>query len=185
MSTPENPYEAPKSDISTSTGGAPLASPWLRLGAAIVDGIVLFPVNYLLAKILLNQPSIDELMEAGKKGQDAVDAIMPSKGMQLLGQIIGIVVFVAVNFVFLKKGQTIGKKVLKLQIQNRTDGSLLSLQDLIAKRIVPLYIAGALGSAIHWSLGLIVLVDALCIFRSGRNTLHDDLANTKVVKLPG
>ena len=67
MSTSENPYEAPKSDISTNTGGAPLASPWLRLGAAIVDGIVLFPVNYLLAKILLNQPGIEELVEAGKR----------------------------------------------------------------------------------------------------------------------
>lgn len=28
-----------------------------------------------------------------------------------------------------------------------------------------------------------VLIDSLCIFRSGRNTLHDDIADTKVIKL--
>lgn len=185
MNTPANPYEAPTADLGPPPGGTPLASPWLRLAATIVDGIILFPVNYLLGKILLNQPGIEELMEAAKKGQDAVNALQPGKGMVLVAQILGIVVFLAVNFVFLKKGQTIGKKLLKLQIQNRNDGSLLSLQDLIVKRILPVYFVGALGAAIHWSLGLIVVVDALLIFRPGRNTLHDDLANTKVVQIPG
>jgi uncharacterized RDD family membrane protein YckC len=33
------------------------------------------------------------------------------------------------------------------------------------------------------AVGLFLLVDALCIFRRDRNTIHDDIAGTKVVVL--
>ncbi len=178
-----DPYAPPQSHVGPPTFDSSLASPWLRLAAAIIDGVILFPINYVLGRILLKQPSVSEMFEAGKKGQEAVDALMPGKGMMLVGQIIGLAVFLGVNFVFLKKGQTIGKMLLKLQIQNRNDGSLLPLQDLIVKRILPVYGVAALSNSLHWVIGLVLIVDALMIFRAGRNTLHDDLANTKVVQL--
>jgi uncharacterized RDD family membrane protein YckC len=106
-------------------------------------------------------------------------------GMLIAVHLIGLAIFIAVNFVFLKKGQTIGKMALKLQIQNRNDGSLLSIQDILVKRVLPVYVINALGYAVHWSILLVLIADSLCIFRPGRNTLHDDLANSKVVKLPG
>jgi uncharacterized RDD family membrane protein YckC len=164
--------------------GLPLASPWLRLVAVIVDGIIMFPISLVLG-MLFGMPSFSAQMEASRIGAEALKAIMPSVGVQLLVQVLSIVVFIAVNFVFLKNGQTIGKKVLKLQIQKRSDSSLLPVQDLIVKRMLPVYIVGALYGAVSQLIGILLTVDALLIFRKGRNTLHDDIANSKVVKLPG
>jgi len=180
-----NPYSPPQAPVGSPAGDPTLASPWLRLAAAIIDGVILFPINYVLGMILLKQPSISEAMEAAKKGPEAVEALMPGKGMMLVGQIVGLAVFIGVNYVFLKKGQTIGKMLLKLQIRNRNDGSLLPIQDLIVKRVLPIYGVAALANSLHQLIGLLLIVDCVMIFRAGRNTLHDDLANTKVVKLPG
>jgi uncharacterized RDD family membrane protein YckC len=192
--TPPNPYEAPRTDVAApiAVGGLPLASPWIRLGAAIIDGLVLAPINYVLQMIFLKAPSAADLFEAAKKGPEAMEALMPSRGMAFVSQVLGLAVFIGVNFVFLKKGQTIGKMALKLQIQNRSTGGLLSLQDLIVKRVLPVYGVAALSGAffyvtqgVYYALSLLLLVDFLLIFRPGRNTLHDDIANTAVVKLPG
>lgn len=171
MSEPTNPNPAGNAGAAPMFNFGPsadptLASPWIRLGAAIVDGIVLAPVNFLLSWLLIK-------------------FMTPGIGMMILLNVIMLAVFIGVNFTFLAKGQTIGKMLLKLQIQNRTDGSLLPVNDLILRRILPFWGAGLLLSAIFPLLGLIVLVDAFCIFRPARNTLHDDLANSKVVKLPG
>ena len=71
------------------------------------------------------------------------------------------------------------------QIQKRTDGSLLPVNDLILKRILPLYGIQLIGTLTTPIIsGLAVLVDCLCIFRKDRNTIHDDIAGSKVVVLP-
>ncbi len=167
----------------TGSGALPLASPWLRLAAAIIDSLILWPINYLLGFTLLKQPSITDIMEASKKGQDAVDAIMPSTGLMLLTQVVGVAVFIGINFVLLKKGHTIGKKLVKIQVQHRNTGALLTVQDIILKRVLPVYAVGALGAVIHPAINFLLLIDVLMIFRKGRNTLHDDIANSKVVQL--
>lgn len=200
MNTPPpvpNPYEAPKSFITgpDADGQLPLASPWLRLGSQILDGIVLFPINWVLGKFLLKMPDQTAIIEAAQKGPEALADIMPGRITMLLVQLVGVAVFLGVNFNFLKRGQTIGKMVLKMQIQSRADGSLLPIQDILLRRFLPVYVVSAIPSAFMGSQGLfmilstvgglILLADALCIFRSGRNTIHDDIAGTKVVKLPG
>jgi uncharacterized RDD family membrane protein YckC len=102
----------------------------------------------------------------------------------ILVSLLGIAIFLAVNIVFLKNGQTVGKKLLKLQVQRRTDGSILPVLEYILKRLGPIYAVNLAAVIIHPLINLAVLVDALCIFRPGRNTLHDDIAGTKVVRLP-
>lgn len=193
-----NPYEAPKTDVTTTPDGSlPLASPWIRLGAVLIDGIVLAPFNWILSKLLFKQPTEEEIRAAIAKTGDAMEAVnslMPSKGMMLLNSLLGLAILLAVNYTFLKKGQTVGKMLLKLQIQNRNDGSILPLNDLIVKRFLPVQALGLLSVAflgvsglfyaVSIIVGLILIADALCIFRPGRNTIHDDIANTKVVKLP-
>ncbi len=109
----------------------------------------------------------------------AINAATPPFYLVILSSLIGIAALIAINWKFLPNGQTIGKKVMKLQIQSR-DGGLIPVNTLITKRILPLYIAAAIPKI----GGILVLVDALCIFRARRNTLHDDLANSKVVQLP-
>ncbi len=181
----ENPYQPPQADLTTSTNTAGvLASPWIRLGAAIIDGIVLLPINFILQKIFIKMPSPTEIYEWAAAGKD-VNALMPGTTMMLVSQILGLAVFIGVNYNFLKKGQTIGKLVLKLQIQKRTDGSLLPVNDLILKRVLPLYGLQLVGTLTTPILsGLAILVDCLCIFRKDRNTIHDDIAGSKVVVLP-
>lgn len=190
-----NPYTPPQSEPSTYNAGGelPLASPWLRLAAALIDGLVVFVPNLILGKLLLKMPSISEMMEAAAKGPEAIESLMPSSFMQLLSQVLGLAVFIGINFSFLKNGQTIGKMALKLQIQNRATGALLSVQDIIIKRMLPLYglnalasiKLGPLGNILPTLCGILILVNVLLIFRQGRNCLHDDIAGTKVVKLPG
>ena len=80
---------------------------------------------------------------------------------------------------FLQHGQTIGKKLVAIRIV-RKDGKPIDAIRIITHRILPVQLAGqvpCVGS-------LAVLVDALLIFRTDHNTLHDDIADTKVVVLP-
>jgi len=187
--TTPNPYQAPQAPIGISAdpSALPLASPWIRLASAIIDGVVLWPIGFILGKILLHTPTTEEAAEAIKKyGLDgAMKELMPSMPMIILINLIGLAIFIAVNFVFLKKGQTIGKMILKLQIQNRSTNRILPIQDILIKRVLPVYLTYAILYAISPFLTIILIVDSLCIFRPGRNTIHDDLAHSKVVKLPG
>lgn len=190
MSDPysNNPYQPPQSSVGyADPNNLPLASPLIRLGAAIIDGIILWPIGYILGKIFISTPSQEEAVEMVRKygQQGAIDRLTPGMPTMLLISLIGLIVFIAINFVFLKKGQTIAKMLLKIQVQNRQTSGLLSIQDIILKRILPVQAISLMASTVHWSLGLIIIADALCIFRPGRNTLHDDIANTKVVQLQG
>jgi uncharacterized RDD family membrane protein YckC len=123
--------------------------------------------------------------EEGMK--EVMAAATPGFATHLLMLGLMFAAYVGINWVFLKNGQTIGKKLLKIQVQDQ-QGGLLPVKDLVLKRFLPIQLAASLPALIHPYLGmvggLIVLIDALCIFRSRYNTLHDDIAKSKVVKLP-
>jgi uncharacterized RDD family membrane protein YckC len=93
---------------------------------------------------------------------------------------------VAVNWHFLSFGQTIGKRVLGIQVQWQ-QGGVPSRKDLIMKRILPLWIITVLIGEIHPWLGKIgewfAFIEVLFIFRTSKRALHDDFAGTKVVKI--
>lgn len=96
----------------------------------------------------------------------------------LLWSVIGLGLWLALNWTFLQNGQTIGKKTLKLQIQ-RKDGSKIAPMRIFTHRVLPIHVVvliPILGN-------IMVLIDALLIFRKGHNTLHDDIADSKVVQL--
>ncbi|MEO6742560.1 MAG: RDD family protein, partial [Chthoniobacteraceae bacterium] len=160
-------------------------SPWIRLGAAFVDGLILLPINWIFQKLILHTPSMADVAKAMQSGNpDAIKSLMPGIGSQILASVLGFAVFLAVNFVFLKNGQTVGKKLLKLQVQRRLDSAVLPIQDYLLKRLGPIYAVSFLGILISPFLNIVLLADALAIFRPGRNTLHDDIAGSKVVRLP-
>ena len=175
-----NPYSAPQSEIlATNSNAGNLASPLTRFVSQLIDGLILLPINFILMRLLL-KPDQEAVNAAVARGDiaGAMSAASPPVYMSLLMSLIGVAILIAINWKFLPNGQTIGKKVMKTQIRSR-DGSLLPVNTLLTKRMLPLYIAGSIPV-----IGpFIVLIDALCIFRSGRNTLHDDLANSKVVVL--
>jgi uncharacterized RDD family membrane protein YckC len=190
MSSADNPYETPRAPITVATDSTdptilPLASRWHRFAAWFIDTLVLYPVNLLVAFFMYPEPTDSERVEAIQKYGEfgSLKHLMPPVGTVILGELLIVAALVAINYVFLKKGQTIGKLALKLQVRNRNDSSLLSVHELVVKRILPIHFVGVLGMTVEPGIWLLLLVDALCIFRGGRNTLHDDLANTKVVKL--
>ena len=87
-------------------------------------------------------------------------------------------IFLAINWTFLQRGQTIGKMALKIRIVKK-DGSPISAKDIIVRRLLPVQIAVLVPI-----IGIIlVIVDALLIFRNKYNTLHDDIADTKVIQV--
>ena len=179
-----NPYQPPQSEITVPTIGGKLASPWIRLGAGILDGLILMPIQWILQKLFLKTPGPVDIFAAAKSGKPLdMQSYMPGAGGVILLSLLGLAVFLVINFNFLKNGQTIGKKLLSLQVQRRSDGTILPVREYILKRLGPIYAVSFAATLIHPLINLLLLADSLAIFRSGRNTLHDDIAGTKVVRL--
>lgn len=98
---------------------------------------------------------------------------------QILGGVVGILLFLAVQGYFLAtRSQTIGKMALGTKIV-ADGGGTFPFGELYTKR----YLILQLVALIPFIGGLIGLVDAVMIFRSNRKCLHDDIAGTKVIKL--
>jgi uncharacterized RDD family membrane protein YckC len=166
-----NPYAPPQTDPIadlSSTLDAPLASPWIRLGASLIDGLIVFAMNLPL---MYFSGYFARTMEGAQRGQ----TFFPES---FLWSAIGIAIFVAINWTSLQKGQTIGKKLVKIQIVKK-DGSPIPATAIILRRLLPVQVV----ALIPFLGGLLLCVDALLIFRSKRNTLHDDVADTKVIQL--
>lgn len=183
-----NPYEAPQSPIyqPPPINGVPLASLGQRFGAAFLDGLIMWIPGYFLGKLLFTPPSKEQMMQWAEEGKNVIELTKlasPSIGTSLLAAVIQVVVFIAINYVFLQKGQTIGKKALGIQVWRRDSDEILPFQENLTRRVIPYFMAGTVLSAIHPFLAVVVLIDILCIFRKDRNTLHDDLAKSRVVKL--
>ncbi|WP_342244458.1 RDD family protein [Pseudomonas sp. OTU5201] len=168
MDNLQNPYQAPQAELTVSSVAEPLlASRWTRLGAALIDGLIMsvvtVPVAYFSGTFAAAQQGIE-----------------PSLGQQLLSLVVGVAVFMLVNGHFLKTyGQTLGKRLLKIAIVD-LNGQVPELGNLLLKR----YLVWWLLAYVPIVGMFLVLVDYLFIFRADRRCLHDRLAATRVVQLP-
>ncbi|WP_020410172.1 RDD family protein [Hahella ganghwensis] len=158
-----NVYSAPESDLVGASGEDELASRWKRLGAAIVDGIVMslitLPVMYLTG-------GFDGL----STGQEP--SIAYSLGMGLFG----IVVFIAINARWLVKyGQTVGKKVAGIKIVELS-GDLPSPKTLLVR-----YAVYIIPGQVPLVGQLFSLINILFIFGKQKRCVHDYAAGTKVI----
>ncbi|MGF6691380.1 putative RDD family membrane protein YckC [Metapseudomonas resinovorans] len=168
MDNLQNPYQVPQAELTVSSVAEPLlASRWTRLGAALIDGLIMsvvtVPVAYFSGTFAAAQQGIE-----------------PSLGQQLLSLVVGVAVFLLVNGHFLKTyGQTLGKRLLKIAIVD-LNGQVPELGNLLLKR----YLVWWLLAYVPIVGMFLVLVDYLFIFRADRRCLHDRLAATRVVQLP-
>ena len=182
MSSPEepsnsnlNPYQAPKSSVEPPQDGLVLASRWYRLFARIIDGILL---------LLISMPFLlwftgDWL---GVTSADELDLFLSSDSPLIVVEfLISMGVFVAVNaYLLAKRGQTVGKYLLKIRIVDYYTDEVPKLRFSLVLRegiMTLLNLFGFLG-------GLIALVDVLFIFASNKRCLHDYWSFTKVVSVP-
>ena len=153
---------------------SPMASRGQRLGAFLIDVVITVSITYVLATTL------------GIELAPASTEPRPPRGFSLVGYLINMVVMIGVNAVFIfRDGQTIGKMVVGIRVV-RTNGDRVNGWRYILLRMLPILSCQAIGRAIpavQFLTGLLVLADALLIFRPEANCLHDDLADTRVIRV--
>ena len=168
MST-QNPYSSPQIGAQALTSSGQLASLGDRFLGALIDGLIMLPVVAVLSVLM----GIVLRMVFGE------NSVIASLLSNVMGIGLGLGAYLAINGRLLAtRGQTVGKMVMKTQIV-ADDGSPVSFETILLKRLLPVWIVGAIPC-----VGLIFnLADALLIFRENRKCLHDDIAGTKVIKL--
>lgn len=161
-----NPYAAPVARLEEfDAGDLVLASRGTRLGAAIVDNIILIVPAVVLVAAVVGL--------GGKQMTSDSDWVLI-----WLAAMLPILAVVVVNLVLLNRnGQTIAKRMFGIKVL-RTDGSPCSVLRIIFMRWLPVTLLGALP-IIGYASGLI---DALMIFGQQQRCLHDLIADTMVVQ---
>jgi uncharacterized RDD family membrane protein YckC len=160
-------YAPPAAEVAdmSASGEAQLAGRGARLGGAIIDGVILLGLWWLVSVVTPWNIFSPQMAEAG---------FMALIGIQLLGLLL----FTIVNgYLLMTRGQTVGKLLLGMRIV-RPDGSAASPGRVIGLR----YGVGWLLSAVPVVGMVYALVDCLMILRADRRCLHDMIANTIVVK---
>ncbi len=169
-SSASNPYATPQADLSIQRAPheAELAGRGRRLGAAVIDTIIMIVVGVI--PVVMFMGGWSKYMEAAAAG---------SYMLTLGSSIFGFVIYLLVNGYFLAKdGQSIGKKMLGIKIV-RTDGNAVDFVRIITRRLLPvqaLNLIPVVGP-------LLALVDTLLIFRQSKKCLHDDIADTVVIRI--
>ncbi|TRX55659.1 RDD family protein [Thalassomonas sp. M1454] len=140
-----------------------LASRVDRLGAALIDMLIILPITLSLMYFTGGFDGISE-------------GVSPSTEYSLLISFVGIVFFIMIHgYLLIKNGQTIGKKVAGIKIVT-LDNKLPTLSNL-AKRygfywLIPLI--PIIGQLIN-------LISILFVFTKSKRCLHDHVGGTKVV----
>lgn len=160
-----NPYAAPFA--SPASKGPPsdqkIATRTKRLGAAIVDAIVMFVVGTALSR-----------------GYCAIASVGPT----LLSAQLGMLAASVLQWILIaQRGQTVGKFLLKIRISRR-DGATAQPLNGVVFRAGPIFalqcvviFVPALKSLAH----LAMLIDLVFIFGRGNQCLHDRIADTYVI----
>lgn len=164
-----NPYQAPQArvdDVATQLQAFVLAGRSTRVGAVSIDGaIFLVPVAAVV---------VPSMMLITPQGGGSATWMLWVIGIAS----IVILAVLAVNLVFWHRyGQSIGKRILSIKII-RSDGSRAGLGRIFFLRVMIPVLIGAIPIAGN----LFSIVDPLMIFRDSRKCLHDNIADTVVVK---
>lgn len=159
------PYGYPMG--STGLPGLPglLASPWRRLGAVLIDLLILAPL-IVVSMVLVSFVAL----EGGFSEDDTMLMLfaatwlisLPYWGLQAI-------------FVSLR-GQTFGKMMTGIRIV-RSDGRPCGFVHGVVLRWIPLWLGSSLTG------GILGLVNALLVFSERHRTLHDRVADTLVVEV--
>ena len=169
-----NPYSP-----TSFAGDAPLvtilASRLERLGAVLIDGLLIMMVNMPI------------MFFTGYLGRAMRNEIGITEQLAMSG--LGALVFFAFFGYFLyKRGQTIGKMVVGIRIVDaQTEQQLPFLKVYVYRYLwsFPLIFATILipGMADDQLFNLVMLIGVLLIFRKDRRCLHDLIAGSKVIRI--
>jgi len=165
--TPEqNRFAPPVARVDdVSVGEAALAGRGARFGAAFLDGLLQGGVYYALAFSVV--PSLMPNPKTGASGAGVVAQFA----------VFVLILLALQGYLLATQGQTIGKKLLGIRIV-RTSGEKVDAVRVLGLRYVLIW-AIAMIPVVGW---IFSLVDVLMIFRDSRKCLHDNIADTIVVK---
>lgn len=158
-------------DLQPAAGEAPLAGRGHRLGAWVLDQIV---VAVVLVPLIFVLDMDGELMRV-------VEGETPGLGLLLRLFVLQMAAYLALNGYLLGKyGQSIGKRLVGIRIVDAESRSLVPLSKLFPVRVLIPNAAYSLPS-----LGFpLMLVDLLVIFGQARRCVHDYLCGTLVEEAP-
>ena len=145
-----------------------LAGRGARLGAVIIDALIIFPILFGIAKAT---GFWDTMLPRLANG------IPLSKEEHIIAFLVGQTLFLILNGSLLANhGQTIGKRIMKVKIVDM-EGKQVGFLKLYSLR----YLVFSLISQIPVAGGLLSLLNVLFIFGKERRCLHDRITGTKVV----
>jgi uncharacterized RDD family membrane protein YckC len=167
-----NIYSPPDADLNGASEESKsleidenLAGRWARLGAYIIDSIILI-LPFVAIFVLTDSWE-------GAANRDY------SVSEQLIYFLIGIAQYLLVNgYLLHRRGQTVGKWVLGIRIVSFNTNKILPLWKVFLVRYVPPAIVAMLPL-----VGVfLAIINDLFIFRKDKRCIHDHLAGTKVIK---
>lgn len=164
-------------DATDPVGEVP-AGRLLRFAAALIDGII----GGLIALPSQLALGIQTALAAGRTP--------PASNMLLNFVLTGFAIFVVQGLMLWSRGQSVGKRLVDIQIVDYHNNSLLSLTRVFFIRfyyLLPLsIIAVFLPAQPQFIVNIVVIaisiIGVLLIFGSEQRCLHDLLAGSKVVK---
>ena len=164
----QNPFAPPTARVEdVATSGTELAGRGARFFAALIDGLIQGALYYLLAMTVLSSV-VPNPANAQNAGFGAMAGSM----------VISILLFLVIQgYLLATAGQTVGKKLLGLRIV-RSSGERSDPVRVIGLRYLLIWVIAAIP-VVGW---IFALVDVLMIFRDSRKCLHDNIADTIVVK---
>ncbi|MBB4773233.1 RDD family protein [Actinomadura livida] len=164
-----------------------LAGRWARLGAAILDSLILAVVSVPAILFSVRWDKMQESIESGEPIADPLDLYNVPRLM------VGYAIAFAVGFAYFtvlhaRSGQTIGKKALGIRVVSAADHSAVSWGQAIGRQAF-VYAITIVTTALNFFvaagalLGLLGLLDtAWILWDERRQALHDKVAGTLVVK---
>jgi len=159
-----NPYTTPQavepSNLAPADQNLELASRWARLGASILDGLIMMvialPVILLIMFFNVNSEEF-----ASEEWLTQIDVTTNSLQFKVISVLIGFVAYLAINGYFLiKSGQTLGKKIIQIQVVDYHTNLLLSPGRIIGLR----YVLTQVFSNIPIVGGFFAIINILFIF---------------------
>jgi len=162
-----NVYSTPQSQLVDQVNDSekPLASRWARLGASLIDSIIMMIV---VLPAMYFTGGFEGIMEGREPGFVYTFSI----------GILSFIVFFAINYRFLvTTGQTIGKKALEIKIVD-LNGNTPQFQPQLLIRYAVYLLPGQIPVAGQ----IFSVINVLFIFGAKKRCIHDLVAKTKVVQ---
>ena len=173
---------------SSSTDGN-LSDPMRRLMARVIDRLILLLViGVSIGLMILISIALGVGSAAASNSDGTIDeGARAVVGAMTLGAFLGwiaaivvpISIMTAIQVYYLSKySQTIGKRMLKMQIVRVEDGQPAGFGNGFILRTL---CNNVIGGLLFFTAGAYFVIDACFIFRDDRRCIHDLIAKTKVV----